>query len=86
MNYKSWEVFVWLIQDQENKYEKIDQKSTNFYLVTFAILIHLLIKDIFIFTCSNKLKIIHNSLFLFSKSTYKVGYIKMAGKPQKQQF
>ena len=28
MNYKFWEIFVWLIQDKENKLKKNDQKST----------------------------------------------------------
>ena len=60
--------------------KKSDQRPTKIF-TCYVILVHLLIKDIFIFTCSNKLKIIHNSLFLFSKFTFKVGYIKMAGKP-----
>ena len=87
MNYKFWEVFVWLIQDKENKHKKVWPKVNHiFYLFTYVILVYLLIKDTLIFTCSNKLNIIHNSLFLFSKFTYKVGYIKMAGKPQKLPF
>ena len=74
INYKFWEVFVWLIKDKENKHKEIWSKvNHSFYLLTCAILVHLSIKDIFIFTCSSKLKIIHSSLFLFSKFTYKVG-------------
>ena len=74
INYKFWEVFVWLIKDKENKHKEIWSKvKHSFYLFTCAILVHLSIKDIFIFTCSSKLKIIHSSLFLFSKFTYKVG-------------
>ena len=74
---------MWLIQDKENKHKKFDQKSTKpVYLHNFGSFI----KDIFIFTCSIKLKIIHNSLFLFSKFTYKVGQIKIDGKPQKLPF
>ena len=73
----------YLYRIKKIKIKEIDKSQLNFYLFTYVILVHLLIKDIFILTRSNTLRIIHNSLFLFSKFTYKVGYIKMAGKPQK---
>ena len=77
MNNKFWDVFVWLIKNKENKHKKNRSNvNQNFYLFTYVILVYLLIKDIFIFTCSNKLKIIHISLFIFSKFFFKVGYIK----------
>ena len=76
----------YLYRVKKVKIKEIDKSQHNFYLFTYVILVHLLIKDIFTFTSSNTLRIIHNSLFLFSKFTYKVGYIKMAGKPQKLPF
>ena len=45
MNYKFWEIFAWLTQDKEKKIKKIWSKvNHNFYLFTYVILVHLLIK------------------------------------------
>ena len=86
MNYKFTERLLCdLYRIKKINLKKFDQKSTTIF-ACYVILVHLLIKDTSIFTCSNKLRIIHNSISLFSKFTYKVGYIKMAGKPQKLPF